>query len=498
MAHGGLMSAPSWVGAAVHEGPQDCRDFYSWGLDGVRWAGPTGDSEVGSWSGVEIAEERRSTAGSLESLSEAGQERRMLGEYSRGQTAPCSDDPFPLPHHSAPAQTNRVSGFSPPLLRPLVLGGRGRMLTRVLGMSQAYTRRAPRSGVSAAAGPVAAPRAKACRAAAVSVPVHRGDGHDRGRVILTVLGSGGTMVRLRSSFFVNSTPLMSLGDITRSMKDLESDIVELEEMSESTGDRGCIEILKVKKLALANLLESKVQGALVRSLVSKHRRDGYSLWLLLRPGEEKRTEEEYEEDNTLQEEFCSGLPQVSTETNSRLAEPLRLCELQAALQSMQGQRAPGIDGLTSSLTLLPKKGNLQDIKNWRPVSLLCVDYKLLSKALANRLREAMEQVIHRDQTYCVPGRSMVDNVYLIRRCFGGAASYTGARLDISSSVAPGLTAALCRSRTLSLQQLVDAVGPALGDAEALSSLLSFHFGPGGRKDPQPLEAETLGKRRGAS
>lgn len=26
----------------------------------------------------------------------------------------------------------------------------------------------------------------------------------------------------------------------------------------------------------------------------------------------------------------------------------------------------------------------------------------------------MEEVIHRDQTYCVPGRSMVDNVYLIR------------------------------------------------------------------------------------
>ncbi|KAI3352103.1 hypothetical protein L3Q82_020914 [Scortum barcoo] len=287
---------------------------------------------------------------------------------------------------------------------------------------------------------------------------------------------------------------------------------------------------------------------------------------------------------------------------------------------MQGQRAPGIDGLTvefykafwdilaadildvfnesltygsmpvscrrAVLTLLQKKGNLQDIKNWRPVSLLCVDYKLLSKALANRLREAMEQVIHRDQTYCVPGRSMVDNVYLIRdvlevssslgidtglisldqekafdriehnflwkvmESFGFNAGFIakikvlysdiesvlkingslcapfrvhrgvrqgcalsgmlyalslepllnkirsstqglllpgfrasctgpvhGARLDISSSssVAPGLTAALCRSRTLSLQQLVDAVAPALGDAEALSSLLSFHL-----------------------
>ncbi|KAJ4945904.1 hypothetical protein JOQ06_023582, partial [Pogonophryne albipinna] len=115
---------------------------------------------------------------------------------------------------------------------------------------------------------------------------------------------------------------------------------------------------------------------------------------------------------------------------------------------MQGRRAPGIDGLSvefykaywdvlshdlldvfneslasgsmpmscrrAVITQLPKKGNLQDIKNWRPVSLLCVDYKLLPKALATRLGRAVEQVIHRDQTYCVPGRSMVDNVHLIR------------------------------------------------------------------------------------
>ncbi|TWW53509.1 Transposon TX1 uncharacterized 149 kDa protein ORF 2 [Takifugu flavidus] len=38
----------------------------------------------------------------------------------------------------------------------------------------------------------------------------------------------------------------------------------------------------------------------------------------------------------------------------------------------------------------------------------------MSKTLASRLREAMEQVIHQDQTYCVPGRSIVDNVHLIR------------------------------------------------------------------------------------
>lgn len=66
------------------------------------------------------------------------------------------------------------------------------------------------------------------------------------------------------------------------------------------------------------------------------------------------------------------------------------------------------------LTLLPKKGDLTDIKNWRPVSLLCSDYKLLSKTLALRLSEVIEQVIHPDQSYYVPGRSIFDNVSFVR------------------------------------------------------------------------------------
>ncbi|KAJ3608984.1 hypothetical protein NHX12_023512 [Muraenolepis orangiensis] len=265
------------------------------------------------------------------------------------------------------------------------------------------------------------------------------------------------------------------------MKDLESDIVELETIHETTGDRGYIEILKEKKTALANLLDVKVQGALVRSrflninemdaptsfffgLEKKNgqRRVIHSLLSgtgqeITEPSQIRRRAvsfystlyaSEYEEGETLSEGFWDGLPQVSEEANSQLEGPLTIQELQTALQGMQGRRAPGIDGLSvefykaywdvlsndlldvfneslasgsmpvscrrAVITLLPKKGNLQDIKNWRPVSLLCVDYKLLSKALATRLGRAVEQVIHRDQTYCVPGRSMVDNVHLIR------------------------------------------------------------------------------------
>ena len=274
------------------------------------------------------------------------------------------------------------------------------------------------------------------------------------------------------------------------MRDLETDIVELEHLSESTGNRGYIESLKGKKMALAGLLDSKVQGALVRSrfqniaemdapssyFFSLEKRNGQGKVIhallsdtgqeLTEPGQiraravsfyQKLYSAEYQEEPALLEGFCGALPRVSTETNSQLDAPLQMQELRAALQGMQGGRAPGIDGLTAEfyraywdiiaedvsevfneclasgsmpmscrravLTLLPKKGNLQDIKNWRPVSLLCVDYKLLSKALASRLGMAMEQVIHRDQTYCVPGRSMVDNVHLIRDV-----------LDVSSSL----------------------------------------------------------------
>ncbi|KAF7649610.1 hypothetical protein LDENG_00138880 [Lucifuga dentata] len=65
------------------------------------------------------------------------------------------------------------------------------------------------------------------------------------------------------------------------------------------------------------------------------------------------------------------------------------------------------------ITLLPKKGDLQELKNWRPVPLLYSDYKILSKALACRLRDVMNSVIHIDQSYCVAGRLISDNIMLI-------------------------------------------------------------------------------------
>ena len=54
-------------------------------------------------------------------------------------------------------------------------------------------------------------------------------------------------------------------DRARSMRELEIELVDLQSLAESTGDRGHIEALTVKKTALSSLLGVKAQGALVRS-----------------------------------------------------------------------------------------------------------------------------------------------------------------------------------------------------------------------------------------
>lgn len=57
----------------------------------------------------------------------------------------------------------------------------------------------------------------------------------------------------------------------------------------------------------------------------------------------------------------------------------------------------------TALTLLLKTGDLTDTNKWRPTSLLYTDYKLLSKVLAMRLENVLEEVIHPDQTDHTPG-----------------------------------------------------------------------------------------------
>ena len=139
---------------------------------------------------------------------------------------------------------------------------------------------------------------------------------------------------------------------------------------------------------------------------------------------------------------------VPVELVEGLEAPLALKELECALRGMGSRRAPGIDGLPAEfylrfwgwlgpvvlevlqevlragtlgptmakgvISLVFKKGEPTDLVNWRPLSMLCVDYKLLARVLAGRLREVMPLVVHADQTCGVAGRSARLNLQLIR------------------------------------------------------------------------------------
>ena len=61
-----------------------------------------------------------------------------------------------------------------------------------------------------------------------------------------------------------------------------------------------------------------------------------------------------------------------------------------------------------------KKGDRLDMRNWRPISLLTVDYKLAARAIAGRLLKVIHLVVAEDQTCGVPGRYIGENVALLR------------------------------------------------------------------------------------
>ena len=124
--------------------------------------------------------------------------------------------------------------------------------------------------------------------------------------------------------------------------------------------------------------------------------------------------------------------------NTDMNSDLSIDEITAAVKSMNNNKSPGPDGIPTEfyklywtylksdlikiytkglddkelaysqylavITLLYKKGTREEIKNWRPISLLNTDYKILSKALANRIKCVLPTIIHEDQRGCVPGR----------------------------------------------------------------------------------------------
>ncbi|CAM2115707.1 unnamed protein product [Caretta caretta] len=178
------------------------------------------------------------------------------------------------------------------------------------------------------------------------------------------------------------------------------------------------------------------------------------------------------------------LPTVSASDQDRLELPLTLAEFSEALRRMPTNKSSCMDGLTvefyrmfwdvlspdlvtvwaeslqsrvlplscrrAVLTLLPKKGDLHDLRNWHPISLLSTDYKIVVKAISLRLGSVLADMIR-------PDRSIFDNLFLVRGLLE-----RGHRDDLSFVL-------------LSLDQ--EKVFDRVDHGYLLSTLRAFGFGP---------------------
>ena len=123
-------------------------------------------------------------------------------------------------------------------------------------------------------------------------------------------------------------------------------------------------------------------------------------------------------------------------------------ECKTALKYMKNQKSPGSDGLTvefykifwndikhfyirsinysyknGSLTELQKQGvitllpkpnkDIEKLENWRPISLLNVDYKIATKAIANRIKPIITSIVDNSQTGFIKGRFIGENIRLL-------------------------------------------------------------------------------------
>ncbi|RVW77589.1 hypothetical protein CK203_043023 [Vitis vinifera] len=95
---------------------------------------------------------------------------------------------------------------------------------------------------------------------------------------------------------------------------------------------------------------------------------------------------------------CNGL-QVGVlegEDAAMLETPFSEEEVFGALSDLNGDKVPSLDG------------GIEDLKGFRPISLVGILYKLLAKVLANRLKKVMGKIVSKSQNTFVEGRQILD------------------------------------------------------------------------------------------
>ena len=136
---------------------------------------------------------------------------------------------------------------------------------------------------------------------------------------------------------------------------------------------------------------------------------------------------------------------ITAEQHALFEENLTKEELRKAVFHFKDDKTPGVDGIVAAfykqnwdlivdllyesyqycyqvnqlhisgrcgvLSLIPKKGrDIIQIKNWHPLMMLTIDYKILSKVLDNRLKTVLPNLIQEHQTGFMEGHNILTNI----------------------------------------------------------------------------------------
>lgn len=174
----------------------------------------------------------------------------------------------------------------------------------------------------------------------------------------------------------------------------------------------------------------------------------------------------FESSNPLNIEAVTRLiqPRVNRRMNEGLLSPIEEGEVKRAVFFLGPHKAPGPDGLnglffkhhwdvvkediintvkeffrsgqfSSSLnetviTLVPKVNTSEEVSQFRPISCCNFIYKILSKILADRMKNLMNDLISDNQSGFVKGRLIQDNIFIAHEIFHSLNSRGGKRNEI--------------------------------------------------------------------
>ena len=74
----------------------------------------------------------------------------------------------------------------------------------------------------------------------------------------------------------------------------------------------------------------------------------------------------------------------------------------------------GISSRTGIISVIYKKGDKKDIANYRPISLLNLDYKIYTTILKNRMQQTLNNIIGENQTAAIKNRTILHSFYYPR------------------------------------------------------------------------------------